>query len=270
MPQLSVILPVFNQNAAYLGQAIESVLTQTFGDFELLIIDDGSTEKDCVSALQTYAKKDLRIRLIRNPENRGIVFSLNRGLSIASGTYIARMDSDDIALPKRFEKQIAFLKKHSSVDLVGTGARIIDEQGKDIGSMSPPSQGSVLRQNILRRNFFIHPTWMFRSSLLSSVKNYREDAHGTEDYDFLLRIARRHGIANISEPLLKYRFNEKGITFKKNKRQEWNALKLRVKAIREYGYPKWQILFLIQPLLLFVFLPWFLKRLLLKQFFKKS
>lgn len=269
-PLISVVLPVFNQNQEYLRLSIESILQQSFRDFELLIIDDGSTHSECLTTLEKLSTTDNRIRIIRNKPNRGIIESLNRGLKLARGPFIARMDSDDIALPHRFQKQIDFLKKNPAIDLVGAWVDIIDMKGNKIGTLHPPTHSNFLRKNILKRNFLIHPTWMFRSSLLKRVGGYRENAQSVEDYDFLLRVAQKRKIANIPEPLLKYRFNTGGISFKKNKRQEWNTILLRIRAIFKYGYPKWHMIFLIQPLMIFLFVPWSLKQYLLRFFFKHS
>lgn len=269
-PIVSVVLPVFNQHPEYLRHSLESILAQSLQNFELLIIDDGSTKKECLSILEKFASKDTRIHILRNTPNRGIIRSLNRGLENARGKYIARMDSDDIAFPDRLQKQADFLEKNPDIDLVGTWVTIIDMNGEKIGTLHPPTDSELLKRNILKRNLLIHPTWMFRPSLISRIGHYREDAHSVEDYDFLLRTAKNGKIGNIPEILLSYRFNENGISFKKNKEQEWNTIRLRMRAIFTYGYPKWQAIFLIQPLLLFFFLPWQVKRFLLKYFFKHA
>lgn len=267
-PIVSVVLPVFNQRPEYLRRSLESILTQSLQNFELLIIDDGSTDTKCLSILEELSLKESRIRIIRNKPNKGIIRSLNRGLEEARGKYIARMDSDDIAFPDRFQKQVDFFEKNPDIDLVGTWVTIIDMDGRKIGALHPPTDPEFLKRNILKRNFFIHPTWMFRPSLISRIGHYREDAHSVEDYDFLLRTAKKGKIANMPETLLSYRFNENGISFKKNKEQEWSTIVLRMRAILTYGYPKYQAIFLVQPILLFLFLPWSLKRFLLKYFFK--
>lgn len=269
-PIISIVLPVFNQNSEYLRLSLESILHQSFRDFELLVIDDGSTNRECISTLEEFSLKDRRIRILANETNQGIIRSLNRGLENARGKYIARMDSDDIAFPDRLQKQTDFLEKNPNIDLVGTWVTIIDMNGEKIGTLHPPTDSELLKRNILKRNFLIHPTWMFRPSLISRIGHYREDAHSVEDYDFLLRTAKNGKIGNIPEILLSYRFNENGISFKKNKEQEWNTIRLRMRAIFTYGYPKWQAIFLIQPLLLFFFLPWQAKRFLLKYFFKHA
>lgn len=261
-------MPVYDQKETYLQDAIESILSQTFRDFELIIVDDGSTGKECITTLDRYSKKNRRITVIRNEQNSGIVHSLNRGLKTATGTYIARMDSDDIALPNRLERQLSYLERHKGYDLVGSWVKVIDESGSEIGTIRPVTESSIIGNTILRGNPIVHPTWMFRKSLTDTVGRYDPDARSVEDYEFLLRIARTHRIANIPEYLLKYRFNTKGISFGKNKIQERNALVIRIKALREYGYPKWQLIHLIRPLFFYLFIPSFLKKILLKYSFK--
>lgn len=130
MPEISVVLSVYN-DAKYVGVAIESVLAQTFTDFELIIIDDASTDES-LSIARDFA--DERIRIVENEENLGLTKSLNKGISLAQGKYIARMDSDDICLPTRFEKQVAYLDAHPDVGVCGGWVELIGEQagGKSV------------------------------------------------------------------------------------------------------------------------------------------
>jgi glycosyltransferase involved in cell wall biosynthesis len=268
-PALSVIMPVFNQKQAYLEAAVNSILHQTFTDFELLIIDDGSTDKNCLETMQRFANFDSRIRIIKNEKNSGIVYSLNRGLDESRGILVARMDSDDISVPERLEKQTQFLKEHPECDLAGTWVTIMDENGTEIGSLKFPTDYETIKNTILIRNPIIHPTWMFRKSLVAKNGKYDPAAVNTEDYEFLLRIARRHHVSNIPEPLLRYRFNTHGLSFGKNKLQEKNALKIRLRALKNYGYPAWQVLYLSYPAMLYFLVPSFIKKLLIRVSFKR-
>lgn len=268
MPKISVIMPVYNQNPSYLREAIESILGQTFHDFELIIIDDGTTEKECLNIIEHYAATDRRIHVSKNIKNSGIIISLNRAIDLSSGEYIARMDSDDIAYPKRLEKQLHFLERHPSCDLLGTLATVIDENSEKIGNIKLPTTPRDIRSTILKRNPLIHPTWMFRSSLTEKVGKYSQDTTGTEDYEFLLRIATTHEIHNLPEPLLKYRFNVNGISFGKNKLQEKSALAVRMKALKKYGYSRWEAIYLVAPIFFYLFVPSYLKKILLRVYFK--
>lgn len=262
-------MPVFNQRPDHLRPAIESILKQTFGDLELIIIDDGS-EETTSAILQEYTKKDARIQLIRNQYNSGIVTSLNRGINAAKGKYIARMDSDDISLDHRFEKQLEFLERHPDYKLVGSNAITIDETGKETGNLTFPQTHTSIYHSILLRNPILHPTWFLRRSLFEEVGGYDENAVRTEDYEFLLRIAPNHKIANLPDKLLYYRFNHAGLSFKNNKLQEKEALRIRLKALREYGYPIWHIIHIIRPAILYFFIPSPLKKKLIQLSFKLS
>lgn len=270
MPKLSIVMPVFNQDESYLRTAIESILDQSFDDFEFIIIDDGSTDATCLGILDRFSKADARVRLIRNESNSGIVHSLNKALSTASGTYIARMDSDDFSLPERMEKQLAFLERNPDHDLVGSWTAVMDEKGCGIGAIKPPTDSRSIRNAILLGNPIMHPTWMFRASLLDEVGTYDPNAGNAEDYEFLLRIAMLHKIANVPEMLLKYRFNTNGLSFKNNKVQERNALRMRLKALNKYGYPAWNAIHILRPLLIYLLVPSALKLRLLKKSFKTA
>ena len=135
LPRISVVMPVFN-GGSYLAAAVESILKQSFNDFELIVIDDGSTDKTaCV--LAGFARSDGRIRVI-GQANTGVVASLNRALDLARGEYVARMDADDVSLPSRFELQVAFLDTHPEVAVVGSAITLIDEEGSAIRDVDYP------------------------------------------------------------------------------------------------------------------------------------
>ena len=258
-PYISVIMPVYNQRKDYLQSAIESILHQTFLEFELLIIDDCSTDADCVSILKRFSDTDPRITVIRNTENSGVAKSLNKGIRHARSPIIARMDSDDISLPNRLEKQYSFLMSHPETDLIGCWAEIIDSHGKIIGSNKTPSTPDKIQSSILITNPLIHPTWMFRKNLMETEGYYSETSPATEDYEFLLRITRKKTVQNLPEILFRYRFNHNGVSYKKNKFQEWQSIKLRVKAIWNRLYPAWEVYKIIPSLILFLFIPFILK-----------
>lgn len=262
-------MPVFNQEAHYLRESIESILSQSYSDFEFIIIDDGSNDV-VVTILDEYSKRDKRIRVFRNEVNSGIVTSLNRGISHAQGEYVARMDSDDISLKERFEKQLQFLEEHPDHMLVGTSAITIDEDGRETGYLVFPQRYHSIVRSILLRNPILHPTWFVRRALFEEAGRYDEDATRIEDYEFLLRVAPKYKIANLPEKLLRYRFNQSGISFKNNKLQEKQALRIRFKALRNYGYPIWHAIYLLRPLFLYFFVPSSLKKKLIQLSFKLS
>ena len=164
-PKVTVLMPVYN-GEIYLAEAIESILNQTFADFEFLIIDDGSTDNTW-GILSSY--NDNRIRLTRNPKNVGLIESLNNALTLAIGHYIARIDADDISLPKRLEKQKEFLDKNLEIALVGSWVEIIDRQGKRIGYQKFLWDDSLIRWQLLFKTTFAHSAIMARRDVLTAV-----------------------------------------------------------------------------------------------------
>ncbi len=198
-------MSVYNSEK-YLEKAIESILNQTYTNFEFLIIDDGSTGS-ISDILHKYG--DPRIRLVKNENNLGLTKSLNKGLALANGEYIARMDADDISLPKRFEKQVSFLIKNPDIALVGTSNYIIDSQGTEIGSRIVPA--SVDFNDLLKENPFNHGSIMVKKSVLISMGGYNEFFRYAQDYELWLRIAKLYPVRNLIEPLYKQRVHTENI-----------------------------------------------------------
>ncbi len=198
MPRVSVVMPVFN-GELYLAEAIESVLSQTYRDFEFLIIDDGSTDSTA-SLIAGY--QDPRIRIIRNQQNLGLIRSLNLGFELASGEYIARMDADDVCLPKRLEKQVNYLDAHPEVGVVGS---YMIGFGERSGPIRFPSTHTDILVSALFDSPIAHPTVAFRQSILEKPALDPEYPHA-EDYDLWSRLLRKgirfHVLRNY---LLKYR-----------------------------------------------------------------
>ncbi|MEM9885724.1 MAG: glycosyltransferase [Bacteroidota bacterium] len=202
MELISVVMPVFNA-AKYLRSSIESILAQTYPHFELLILDDGSTDES-VAIIKSY--KDQRIRLLLAPDNEGIVARLNVGIKSARGKYIARMDADDVAIVYRFEKQIKFLQAHPEIALVGSNVYLIDEQNvQQRVSTRLPLKHEAIRGRLLFKTAFFHPTTMMRTSVAKQLL-YDKSFQFIEDYDLWLRM-QEYVLANIAEPLLYYRFH---------------------------------------------------------------
>ena len=203
-PAVSVLMPVYNAQR-YVAEAIESILAQTFTDFEFLIIDDGSTDKT-PEILRRYAARDPRIRLVSRP-NRGLVASLNEGLALAWGEFIARMDGDDISLPERFERQLRYLADHPECVMVGSRVIIIDPDGSPLTIMGAALTHEEIDQAFMagRGQMVYHPSVMFRARALAKIAPYREEYFTAEDLDLFLRLAEVGRIANLAKPLLKYR-----------------------------------------------------------------
>jgi glycosyltransferase involved in cell wall biosynthesis len=201
-PKISVVMAVHN-GAAYLDQSIRSILTQTFFDFEFIIIDDGSTD-ETGTILDRFENADRRIRVFH--ENKeGLCPSLNKGCNLARGEYIARMDADDISLPMRFARQCRFLDGHPDVAMCGSWVKKI---GRSIGNVWRfPAESDVISCRMLFANPVAHPTAMIRKSALSEIGFYDEDCLCTEDYACWAKLVEKRKIANIPEVLLKYRIH---------------------------------------------------------------
>lgn len=201
-PSVSVVLPVYNC-PEYVGEAIESILGQTHSDFELILIDDGSTD-DTPRVLERYA--DPRIRLLRQ-QNRGLAVTLNRGIELARGRYVARQDQDDVSMPARFAAQVKFLDEHPRCGLVGTWAEIWRERRPTGRSHRHPAGNLDLQLELLLDNPFVHSSVMIRKSALDRVGSYCLDPERQppEDFELWSRIAREYEVANIPIVLHIYR-----------------------------------------------------------------
>lgn len=199
MPLVSVIMPVYNCEG-FVREAVDSILQQSFSDFEFFIIDDASKDSTA-SIIQSY--NDPRIQFIRKPVNTGYTDSLNMGLKLATGTYIARMDGDDIASPDRFELQVAALKADPGIVVCGTGIEIIGT-GEQV---MMPVNNEEIKVRLLTLSCLAHPTVMFkRSFVLDNGLSYNKSREPAEDYDLWVRILKKGGmLTNIAQPLLRYR-----------------------------------------------------------------
>ncbi|WDL83943.1 glycosyltransferase [Aeromonas bestiarum] len=193
-PTVSVIMPVYNVGL-YILDAVNSILNQTYKDLELIIVDDSSTDDTYKVLIDNFSKNE-KIKILKNSENKKIVYSLNKALGYASGEFIARIDGDDIAYPDRIEKQINYLLQHPKVDLVGCDIETINERGVVTGAFNRfPEHFDILN----RMAYFCPPVshiWLCRASVYKSLNGYRFPS--VEDYDFLLRmITSGYKFANI-------------------------------------------------------------------------
>ena len=202
-PVISVVLPVYN-GANYLAESIESILGQTFTDFELILIDDASTDHS-LEVAASY--RDRRLIIIRNEENLGLIGTLNKGLGMARGEFIARMDQDDIAFPERFSRQVNFLRRHHDVGLCGSHVIAFDHEGERYWRY--PERDDDIRCRLLFSATFAHPSVMYRRTLITQNDIcYDERFPHAEDYAFWIQCMPHCKMANIGEPLLRYRLHE--------------------------------------------------------------
>lgn len=214
-PKITVLMPVFNCEL-YIREAIDSVLIQSYSDFELLIIDDASTDQT-VSIIKKY--DDSRIQLIEKPLNTGYTNSLNYGLTIAKGKYIARMDGDDISLPERFAKQVAFLDANPEVVLCGTSYKIL---GND-KHISMPESHEAIKLNLLKGNCIAHPSVMLRKKVLNEFSIvYDTTKEPSEDYDLWVRMLSIGKLHNLQDILLEYRIYNTQVSRKRDVEQKKN------------------------------------------------
>ncbi len=219
IPIISVIMSVHNSEQ-FLPFSVESILNQTYRNFEFLIVDDCSTDNS-LTLLREYEKKDSRITIFTNPTNIGLTKSLNFLISQSKGTFIARMDDDDISLPKRFEKQIQFFE-NTTYDIIGCNCDEIDQKGLVTGSKSYPETDLNIKKLMIICNPVSHPAVMFKKEMIEKAGRYNESFRTSQDYDLWFRCAALGCIFyTIQETLLLYR----------NVRSEFKRKSLRYRII---------------------------------------
>jgi glycosyltransferase involved in cell wall biosynthesis len=239
-PKVSVVMSVYN-GEKYLKEAIDSILNQTFKDFEFIIINDGSTDNS-LKIIKSY--KDPSIILISR-KNKGLVDSLNEGIKKAKGEYIARMDADDISLKERFKKQVEFLDKNTEVGLVGTSMKIIDDNGSVKRIQYVLCGDCELKSELILRCPYVHGSTMIRRNALPPSEIYRKKYWPAEDYDLWLRLAINTKISNLCEPLYHYRENNLGISSQNTALQSRKAHKIGLigfkhnKILIKWGFMPW-------------------------------
>lgn len=249
MPKISVLMGAYNCGKT-IGASIESIIAQTFTDWELIICDDGSTD-NTVTVVSEYAQKDCRIKLIKNDINHGLSYSLNRCIEVASGEYCARMDGDDLCDSTRFEKQASFLDKNQEYGFVSTTMKKFDEKGEyfvpDIGENYEPT-----KKDYIKGSPFCHAPTMFRKEAFHTVGGYRvlDKTLGVEDYDLWFRLYAK-GIKGVvlNQPLYSMfdgRDAQRRRTFKRRLNEAW---------VRKQGYkiinaPLLMRIYVLKPILI--------------------
>lgn len=238
MPRITVAMSVYN-TAPYLALSIESILAQSLADFEFLIVDDGSSDGSG-KIIDDFAARDPRIRPIHQP-NRGLVFSLNRMIGEARAPVIARMDADDIALPHRFERQLAFLDANPDHGVVGAWAACIDEKGDPRPESCPdhPTSHEAFLEKLETGPLLCHPAVMMRSDVVRAAGGYHRAYRHCEDYDLWLRLSERTRICSLAERLILYRHSDSQVSSRHVVAQQigaaiaWEAHKERLAGRRD-------------------------------------
>lgn len=231
MPKVSVLMSVYN-GELYLREAVESILEQTFRDFEFIIVDDGSADNTS-QILKAYAVQDSRIVLIRNEENIGLDQSLNKGLKLVQGEYVARQDADDVSLSSRLRLQTCFLDSHPEIGVLGTSVEGIDERGTSLGQDRIPIDHESLHACLLVNNCLHHSSVMIRRSLIQELGGYDERMRYVEDYDLWWRVSQLARLANLPDVLLYRRYGVKGITYSNRREMLKASLEISLRAVRE-------------------------------------
>lgn len=215
MPKVSVLMTNYNTDR-YIWEAIESILQQTFTDFELIILDDGSTDNSWNTIL-AYKKKDMRIQCYQNKKNMWISFTRNKLIDLAKWEYIAWIDSDDRSRWDRIEKQVYFLDTHPQYGIVGSWMKIIDWKWNYQNIKQLPTSDTEIKKQLYIRSSINNPSLMIRKKCFLDIWKYDENLYVAEDYDFIVRAGRKYMLGNIPEPLIEYRIHKNNITRKKYK-----------------------------------------------------
>jgi hypothetical protein len=232
-PLVTVLMCVYNDDK-FVGQAIESILAQDYTDFEFLIVDDGSTDST-PKILYDFAAKDSRIKILRQ-SNAGTTAAANRGLSLANGDLVARLDSDDLSFQYRLREQVEYLSAHPNVGLIGGGSEIIDTEGRVIGVRNIVVRDPV--RVLQHRCIYQQSDVMFRRELVVRLGGYREKFRNAQDYDLWLRISEAAGIAKSSRVYGQWRLNGGGYTLSRMGEQKREVAVIRAMAARRrHGQP---------------------------------
>ncbi len=242
VPAVSVLMAV-KDGAPWVREAVQSVLSQTEPDLELIVIDDGST--DATPALLD-AVRDPRLRVHRQ-ESRGLTAALNRALGLARAPLVARLDADDVALPERLARQRAHLDAHPEVGLLGTAAREVDEAGREVRLVRPPTDDGAIRRALIRANPFVHSSVMLRRALCEAVGGYDERLPVAQDYDLWMRLGRATGLGNLPDVLVVRRLVPGRVSVEREAERLRTEALVRWAAIRRGDYPWWCAVHALRP-----------------------
>lgn len=253
-PQLkiSVIMSVYN-GMPYLSEAVESILAQTYKNFEFIIVDDASTDGTWQYLTDL---RDSRVKLIKNKKNLGLAKSLNIALRQAQGDYIARMDADDISLPERLETQLKFMKDNPQIDICGTWANKINENGKIIGEKKYPINDIAIKRLLAWEPSIIHPTIMAKTSFFKELNYYDPKFDFAEEYELLMRAKKNYKMANISQKLLLWRLWDKRRSRKMMHRVDRVDLEIKWQAFKRDDFGPLYLLTIAKKFLMTYLVPY--------------
>lgn len=227
--RVTIFIPVYNAEE-FLYATVCSALDQTFTDFELLVVDDGSTDNS-MAILKSF--NDSRLRVVKNECNKGRPFTRNRGIELARGEYLAVLDADDLVVPERLSRQVEFLDQHPDVVAVGSSALYIDSSGNIASLCQVPTESKDIRRKIFCNNCFFHSSVMFRRQALIDIGGYNLAFPQAQDYELFLRLCEHHSLANIKDPLIKYRFHSNQVSQTKLASQRRLANLARLNAFKK-------------------------------------
>jgi hypothetical protein len=234
-PAVSVVMSVYN-GERFLAEAVESVLSQTLAELELVVIDDGSDDSS-PRILAEYASRDPRVIVVRQA-NEGRAVALNRGFDLARAPFVARLDADDTALPARLQHQHQFLSEHAAVAIVGGAVTFIDENSRPFAEVQYPLEDAEIRSAFASTTPLAHPAVMIRRDAFRSAGGFRPVFHEAEDVDLWLRIAEHHELANLPDVVVNYRLHPAQATMRRLELQTIGSLAARVAArARREGRP---------------------------------
>jgi glycosyltransferase involved in cell wall biosynthesis len=242
-PRVSVVIGV-RDGARWLAEAVDSVLGQTLADLELIVVDDGSTDAT-PDLLAGY--RDPRLSVLRQPP-AGLARALNRGLRLASAPLVARLDADDVALPERLARQVAFLDAQPEVGLLGSACRAIGPSGDPLDTERPPQDDVAIRRALIRRNPFVHSTIVMRRIVIDRAGGYDESLPVAQDYELWMRASAVTRMANLPEVLVLRRLRADRVSVARDTERLRAEVRVKLTALRAGVYPAWCGIFLLKPL----------------------
>lgn len=243
-PAVSVLMGVWN-GAPQVREAVESILSQTMADLELIVVDDDSS--DATPAILA-SFRDPRLQVIRRSRG-GLTSALNAALRLSRAPLVARLDADDLALPERLERQLAFLSAHPDVGLLGTAAREVDASGGEVAIVRPPTGDAGIRRALIRRNPFVHSSVVMRRAAMEQAGGYDEAFPVAQDYDLWMRMSRVTRMANLPEHLVVRRLRPGRVSEARDTERLRAEASVRWRAVRSGAYPPWCALFVLRPIL---------------------